>query len=161
MDERICGDTFLRVEKVGDLKFVVADIWMYNSNCIFACSTFEQRYTWLKIWLITCIQSIPKTAQFIHKSDADGYGVRGYEEHVNEIAKPGYFVERESNDEVFEIKRMNIPDCYELSNQRGYLRVPDLKTSVYLRSKGPVFTCKCVPFDDEYWDIVENIPEIE
>jgi hypothetical protein len=30
VDERICNDTFLRVEKVGDLEFVIADIWLYN-----------------------------------------------------------------------------------------------------------------------------------
>lgn len=151
----------MRVEKVSELDFVVADIWMYNSNCIFACSTFEQRYNWLKTFLTTFFFSVKGTANFIHKENAEKYGVRGYEEYGTELAKPGYFVEKETDTEVFTIRKMAIPDCYELDNDRGYLRVPDLKTSVYLRSRGPVFTCKCVPFEDEYWDIAENIPEIE
>jgi hypothetical protein len=161
VDERICGDTFLRVEKVSDLEFVVADIWMYNSNCVFACSTFEQRYNWLKRFLPTCFGLVEGTARFIHKENAEKYAVRGYEEYGYELAKPGYFVERETNTEEFTIRKLAIPDCYELENDRGYLRVPDLKTSIYLRSRGDMFVCKCVPFDDEYWDVVENIPEIE
>ena len=161
VDERICGDTFIRVEKLGEFDFIVADIWMYNSNCVFACSNFEQRYNWLKLFLKTFIQTVKGTVRFIHKSEVDKYATRGREEHPYEIGKPGYFIEKEDMVETFLIRRMAIPDCYELENDRGYLHVPDLKTSIYLRSKGDSFSCKCIPFDDEYWDVAENIPEIE
>jgi len=81
-DERICGDTFLRVEKVDDLNYIVSDIWMYNSNCVYACSTFEQRYNWLKDWLPIvkkCIEGV--TIDLIHKSEmADEIKIKGYEE---------------------------------------------------------------------------------
>jgi len=160
-DERICGDTFLRVEKVGDNQFVVSDIWMYNSNCVFACSNFEQRYNWLKLFLKTFIQTVEGTAKLIHKSEASGFPIRGYEEHPYEIGKPGYFIEKEDDSEVLEVTRLPIPDCYEISGNKGYLLVPDIKTSFYLRSKGELFKCKCIQQDDEFWKVVENIPELE
>ena len=46
-DERLFGDTIFRAERIGQLEFVISDIFIYNSNCIFVCSTFEQRYVWL------------------------------------------------------------------------------------------------------------------
>lgn len=157
VDERICGDTFLRVERLNKYEFVVADIWMYNSNCVYACSNFEQRYNWLKIWLKTFFQSNEGFIKLIHKTSLTNQSIRGYEEHPYEIGKHGYFVEK---DETFKIVKLSIPDCYEVVG-KGYLRVPDLKTSVYLRSKGNEFHCKCVAYDEEYWDLVEKIPEIE
>ena len=159
-DERICGDTFMRVEKINDLEYVVSDIWMYNSNCIFACSTFSQRYEWLEKFLTTFIQSTPETAKLIHKSKATEYKLRGYEEHSYEIGKHGYFVEKEDDYEILNVKRLTIPDCYEVE-QGGYLLVPNMKTSVYLRSKGDQFTVKGVKQDEEFWDIVEDIPEVK
>lgn len=160
-DERICGDTFLKVEKVSPLEYVVSDIWMYNSNCVFACSTFKQRYDWLQSLLsrfTKCIEGV--TIDLIHKSDLDTIPLRGYEDHSLESpGKPGYFVEKDDK-EVLTITRLPIPDCYEIAG-KGYLRVPDLKTSMYLRSKGPVFTCVCVKYDEEYWDVAENIPDVK
>lgn len=158
VDEKICGDTFLRVEKVTNDTFVVSDIWMYNSNCVYACSTFSQRYEWLKKWLPTVLPTYDGFPTFIHKSDST-YKIRGYEEHPEEVGKPGYFVEKDDSQRLT-ISRLQIPDCYEVIG-KGYLRVPDLKTSIYLRSKGDLFECKCIPYDDEYWDVVENIPEVE
>lgn len=160
-DERICGDTFFRVEKIGDLDFVVSDIWMYNSNCVFACSTFKQRYHWLKKLLKTFTSHIPGTVKLIHKSDLpEGIKLKGSEEHSEEmVGKPGYFVEKDDS-LAFTAVKLAIPDCYEISG-KGYLRVPDLKTSLYLRSKGETFTVKCIPCDDEFWDVAENIPEVE
>jgi hypothetical protein len=160
-DERICGDTFLRVEKIDELNYIVSDIWMYNSNCVFVCSTFEQRYNWLKVWLplvTKCIENV--TIDLIHKSEmADEMPIKGYEEYLDENGKHGYFVEKDDS-ELLQVVKMSLPDCYEIVG-KGYLRVPDLKTSVYLRSKGDTFTCKCVKFDEEFWDVVENIPEVE
>jgi hypothetical protein len=162
VDERICGDTFLRVEKLDDRKYLVSDIWMYNSNCVFACSTFKQRYDWLKELLSTFTRHIEGvTIQLIHKSDFNGT-IKGYEEYPEEIiGKPGYYVEDTVQDfETVTVTRMSIPDCYEIAG-KGYLRVPDIKTSLYLRSKGETFKCKCSKYDDEFWDIMENIPEVE
>lgn len=159
VDERVCGDTILRAEKLNDKDFVVSDIWMYNSNCIYACSTFSQRFRWLEKFLSTFIRQTPETVRLIHKSNTDSYSIRGYEEHPEEAGKNGYFVEKDKS-ELLTILKLSIPDCYEIPG-KGYLRVPDLKTSVYLRSKGDTFTCKCLKYDDEYWDIQENIPEID
>ena len=159
IDERICGDTFFRAEKIGPLDFVISDIWMYNSNCIFATSTFEQRYNWLKIFLPTFTSHVPGTVKFIHKSDIDGSMIKGYEEHPAEIARPGYFVECDGS-ELIHFVKMNLPDCYESVPFTGFLKVPDIKTSVYLRSKGDEFNCKCLKVG-EAWSVVENIPMIE
>ena len=160
-DERICGDTFLRVEKIDELNYIVSDIWMYNSNCVFVCSTFEQRYNWLKSWLPLVTRSIENvTIDLIHKSEmADEMPIKGYEEYLDENGKHGYFVEKDDS-EIVEAVKMSLPDCYEIVG-KGYIRVPDLKTSAYLRSKGDKFTCKCIKVDDEFWSVVENIPEIE
>jgi hypothetical protein len=159
VDERICGDTFFKVEKIGELDYVVSDIWMYNSNCVFACSTFKQRYDWLKDLLkfVTCIEGV--TIDLIHKEDLGDVPIRGYEEHNDEIiGRPGYYVEKDDT-EILDVTALAIPDCYDTG--RGYLRVPDIKTSMYLRSKGSSFKCKCRKFDDEFWSVAENIPEVE
>lgn len=161
VDERICGDTFLKVEKIGNLQFVVSDIWMYNSNCVFACSTFKQRYDWLKSLLTKFVDHVPGTVKLIHKSDLpDTISIKGYEEHPEEnIGKSGFFVEKDDS-ETFTVTRMTIPDCYEILG-KGYLRVPNIKTSMYLRSKGQTFKCKCVPYEEDFWDVAENIPDVE
>jgi hypothetical protein len=96
--------------------------------------------------------------KFIHKADST-HKIRGYEEHPEDVGKTGYFVEKDDS-LVLQISKLNIPDCYEVVG-KGYLRVPDLKTSTYLRSKGDMFECRCAPYDDEFWDVVENIPELE
>jgi len=158
VDELICGDTFLRVERLNKNKFIVSDIWVYNSNCVYVASKFSQRYEWLKKFLKTFTQTGEGFVEFVHKSEIKDEQVRGYEVHIEEIGRHGYFVDKEEPD-VFKIKKMTIPDCYEVVG-KGYLRVPDLKTSVYLRSKGSEFICKCKKYDEEFWDIVENIPEI-
>ena len=158
-DERICGDTIFRAEKLNETQYVIADIWMYNSNCIYACSTFKQRYDWLKRLLTTFVYTTVDSIQLLHKSDLEETKVRGYEDHPEEIGKPGYFVETDKS-ELLTITKLSIPDCYEIAG-KGYLRVPDLKTSIYLRLKGDTFTCRCVKYDDEFWDVQENIPEID
>jgi hypothetical protein len=161
VDERICGDTFIKVEKIGPLDFVISDIWMYNANCVFACSTFKQRYEWtykLIKTFTTYIEGI--TIDLIHKKELGDIDIQGYEEHTNEtIGKPGYFTDKDLS-QIVNVVRMSIPDCYEITG-KGYIKVPDIKTSVYLRSKGDEFECRCTKMHDEFWELVENIPEVE
>jgi hypothetical protein len=104
-DEKICGDTFLRVEKIHDNEFVVSDIWMYNSNCVYACSTFSQRYEWLKKWLPLVLPKTEGFPKFLHKSEST-HKIRGYEEHLEEIGKPGYFVEKDDS-EILKISKLS------------------------------------------------------
>jgi len=159
VDERLCGDTFFKVEKVGLLDFVVADIWMYNSNCVFACSTFQQRYEWLAHMLKTFVFCVPGvTARLIHKSDYDFKTTKGYEYHTNETpGKQGYF---EDLFQMFKVVSLNISDCFEV-NGKGYLKVPDLKTSDYLRSKPKEFEARCSQNEDGSWTLTENIPDVD
>lgn len=159
VDERICGDTFFRAEKIGALDFVISDIWMYNSNCVFASSTFEQRYNWLKVFLPTFTSHVSGTVKFIHKSDIDESIIKGYEDHPCEVGKTGYFVERDGS-EIIQFTKMALPDCYESVPFSGFLRVPDISTSFFLRSKGTEFSCKCLK-TGEFWTVAENIPIIE
>jgi hypothetical protein len=158
-DERIFGDTIFRAERIGQLEFVISDIFIYNSNCIFACSTFEQRYVWLSTLLKSFTFSSTGTIKFIHKCNLDPkQKLRGYEDHIDKIGSNGFFVELEDPNLV-EIIKLAIPDCYRV--QEGYLKVPDLKTSVYLRSKGDKFKCRCRKNEDGSWSLLENIPSID
>jgi hypothetical protein len=160
-DERICGDTILRAERMGPFEFVIADIFIFNSNCVYACSTFEQRYHWLKELMDTFIYNSKNSTQFIHKKDLNHtHRIRGYEEHLDEPGKHGYFADVEDKD-IKEVTKLSIPDCYEVSPADGYVRVPDLKTSVFLRSKGQTFKLKCSKNQDGSWTVLENIPSIE
>ena len=153
-DERLFGDTFLRAEKISNFEFVIADIFIYNSNCVYACSTFQQRYVWLKELMGRFINHIPGTARLIHKSDLTSQKLKGYEVHIDEIGKPGYFLEEDSS--LVEVTKLSLPDCYEIRG--GYIRVPDIKTSEYLRSKGDKFKCRCSKNEDGSWTLLENIP---
>jgi hypothetical protein len=56
------------------------------------------------------------------------------------------------------ISSLSIPDCYEVGNT--YLRVPDLKTSAFLRKKGKVFEARCIQNPDGSWSLSENILDI-
>ena len=102
---------------------------------------------------------IPGTVKFIHKSDIVATSIKGYEEHPTEVAKPGYFVECDGS-EVIHFVKMNLPDCYESVPFTGFLKVPDIDTSFYLRSKGDEFDCKCIKSGDQ-WSVAENIPTLK
>jgi hypothetical protein len=98
---------------------------------------------------------IPGTARFIHKSHLTTQKLKGYEVHIDEIGTPGYFLEEDSN--LVEVTKLQLPDCYEVISG-GYLRVPDIKTSGYLRLKGQNFKCRCIKNEDGSWTLLENIP---
>jgi hypothetical protein len=159
-DERVHGDTFIRVERLDKTSFVVADIWMYNGNCIFACSTFKQRYEWVAEWIPRFINRNTHindvNIEFIHKSKIDPkiMKIKGYEVYSDEIATNGYFEEAVATGaELVKFTRTAIPDCYE-TEDKEYLRVPDIKTSTILRSKGQSFECKCIYNEDGSWSMV-------
>ena len=114
---------------------------------------------WLKTFLPKFTSHVPGTIKFIHKSDITENNIKGHEEHPLDIGKTGYFVECD-NSKMIHFVKMNLPDCYESVPFTGFLRVPDIKTSFYLRSKGNEFDCKCIKVG-ESWKIVENIPIIE
>jgi hypothetical protein len=58
------------------------------------------------------------------------------------------------------IVRTEIPDVYTVVGKQGYVLVPDLKTSVFLRSKGDQFKLKCVQKEGN-WSISEDIRELK
>lgn len=150
VDERLCGDTFIRCEKIRN-DYIVSDIFIYNSNCVFACSTFEQRYEWLKE-LLRFFGDIPGFPRLVHKSKLEKHHkIRGQEMYLDEIGSSGYYVE-DAGDMV-KIKKHTIPDCYIVED--SYLRVPDLKTSQYLRTLGEEFTLRCSKNDDGSWSLVQ------
>jgi len=149
VDERICGDTFIRCEKIRN-DFIVSDIFIYNSNFVFTCSTFEQRYIWLKE-LLKFFGNIPGFPRFIHKSQLEKqHKIRGQESYLDEIGTIGYYSEEQG--ELVKIKKHSLPDCYLIDD--SYLRVPDLKTSLYLRTLGSEFELRCLRNDDGSWNIV-------
>jgi hypothetical protein len=109
--------------------------------------------------MFTC--SIPGTVKLIHKSDFKFTKIKGYEEHNDEtIGRPGYFIEKD-NSIIVKFTRLEIPDCFKAVGVPGYLKVPDLKTSKYLRLKPSEFECKCIKNEDESWTLTENIPSID
>ena len=144
IDARICGDTVMRVEKLDD-KYLVADIFLYNSNCVFACSSFKQRYDWSA--------NLVKTfcgPQIVHKSDYDFKCV--YHEVYTDTE--GF---REEIGEVVRVKQLSTPDCYEVV-EGGYLSVPSMALSAHLRTLGEEFSLRCSKGEDDFWIILENIP---
>jgi hypothetical protein len=149
VDERICGDTFFRCEKIRN-DFIISDIFIYNSNCVFACSTFEQRYEWLKN-LLKFFGNVKGFPRIIHKSNLEPHHrIRGTESYTDDIGSTGYYSEEKG--EIVRIKKHSLPDCYIIGD--SYLRVPDLKTSLHLRTLGDTFEARCIKNDDESWSLV-------
>jgi hypothetical protein len=153
LDERLFCDTVFRAERVKN-DYIISDIWLYNSTLIFKTTSFRQRYDWLKQILNKFYK--PFLTKFIHKSEFIGKA-RGYEYHTKNPGDHGIFAE--ALDTVTVI-RTEIPDVYTVEGKEGYLRVPNLKTSVFLRSKGDTFKLRCIQANNN-WEITENIPELK
>jgi hypothetical protein len=146
LDERLFGDTIMRAEKVRDT-YVISDMFVYNSSCIFNSTTFQQRYEWSKAILERFYR--PGLAKFIHKTDLPSdIKLRGYEVYDHKEGSHGCFTEIEET-----IIRTEIPDVYTVVGKQGYVLVPDLKTSQFLRSKGAEFKMKCEPKDGN-WEVI-------
>ena len=151
IDERLFGDTIFRAEKVGNY-YVISDVYMYNSSCIFMVSTFKERYEWTCRLMERFFKMIKGFDIFYHKSNMPETTIKGYEVYSNLQNEKGSFIE-----EVV-VHKTDIPDVYKVND--GYLLVPDLKTSIFLRSKGEVFKLKCKQVD-ENWECQEDIPELK
>ncbi len=147
LDERLFGDTIMRAEKVRDT-YVISDVFVYNSSCIFKSTTFKQRYDWSKAILERFYR--PGLAKFIHKSDLPEMKLRGYEVYDDKEGSHGCFVEVEESETII---RTDIPDVYTVKGKQGYVLVPDLKTSVFLRSKGSEFKLKCAEKNGN-WEVI-------
>ena len=154
IDERLFGDTILRVERISKHEFVLGDIFIYNSSCVFACSTFKQRYEWTVKLLANFHTHIPGLAKLIHKRDIKDIPLRGYEVYSAENGEIGKFVELEQG-ELLNVYKTELPDVYRITGKEGYIRVPDLKTSKWLRTKGDHFSLRCIQCEDDSWEIVK------
>ena len=147
-DDRFFGDTIFRAEKIGST-YVISDVYVYNSTCVFNRSTFKQRYDWTKEILKRFYT--PGLAVFIHKSDLpENTQVKGNEVYDFKEGSYGCFVELNNLETV---TRTEIPDVYTVMGKQGYVLVPNLKTSIFLRSKGSEFKIKCIPKDGN-WEVI-------
>lgn len=142
VDERLCGDTFLCCEKIRN-DIVVSDIFIYNSIPVFQTTTFAQRYAWLQDLMRFFA---PCSVRILHKSALEPcHPIHGTEYYTDEKGAFGTFVETGRF-----TKHPTLPDVY-LTDTGDYLKVPDLKTSVFLRTLGPVFSVPCTRTPDGAW----------
>jgi hypothetical protein len=130
LDQRLFGDTIFKVEQTSRDTYNILDVWMYNSSCIYAGTTFKQRSNWLVQIINTFHKHIAGLTKLTHIQ-------------LNTIT----------------VQKSKIPDVYHVKDHDGYIRIPDLKTSRFMRSKGDEFELCCVK-EDDYWIIQENIPDI-
>jgi hypothetical protein len=154
IDERLFGDTIFKVERINN-DYIIADIFMYNSCCVFACTTFQQRYEWTKQLISHFFYNIPGFPNLIHKSDSK-HKIKGYEIYTDIPGSKGYYEECEKTT----IVKSDIPDVYFIEGTESYIQVPDLKTSVYLRSLGDSFELN-IEEKEGLWFIKEKIPDIK
>jgi len=146
LDERLFGDTIMRAEKVRDI-YVISDVFVYNSSCIFNSTTFKERYDWSKAILERFYR--PGLAKLVHKSDIpENTKLRGHEVYDFKEGSHGCFAELEET-----ILSTDIPDVYTVVGKQGYVLVPNLKISQFLRSKGSEFKMKCVEKDGN-WEVI-------
>jgi len=131
LDERLFGDSIFRAEYT-DGTYIISDIFVYNSCCVFLVTTFRQRYEWLSELFSRFSGDGLK-----HKSAAK-FPIKGYEVYDAKEGSHGYFVE-----DVQTVIKTDIPDVYTIKDREGYLLVPTLELSVFLRSKGPEFKLRC------------------
>ena len=73
--------------------------------------------------------------------------------YTEEIGIKGYFIENTKT----KIIKSDIPDVYFIDGTENYLRVPDIKTSEYLRSKDKEFELEVEDMGDGTFLIKENI----
>jgi hypothetical protein len=134
LDERLFGDTILRAEKISgeEHKYVISDIFIYASTNIFRLTTFQERFGWLSKILKNFYNPIKGLTELYLKDSK--FPIKGYEYYDSNKGSKGIFAEEK---EI--VYRTEIPDVYFIRGKSGYVAVPDLKTSEFLRSKGEEF----------------------
>ena len=147
LDERLFGDTILRAE-LADGNYIISDVFVYNSSCVFAITTFRQRYDWLK-QILERFQKHGATKMF-HKSSIPKVQIKGYEFYDSKVGSNGCFSDL---DDSQTIQATDIPDVYTVKGQEGYVLVPTLKLSLLLRSKGSEFKMRCIQKQGN-WEII-------
>jgi hypothetical protein len=133
LDERMFGDTIFRAEKISGYnhKYVLSDIFVFASTNIFVRTNFEERYSWISK-ILKFHQQIPGLTELYSKESQ--FPIKGYEYH--DIKKGSFGIYAEEKEIVY---KTEIPDVYFIRGKSGYVAVPDLKTSEFLRSKGSEF----------------------
>ncbi len=154
LDERLYGDTIFKAEKINNT-ILLSDIYILNCTNIFRSTTYKQRSELISEILSRFYTEIKGFPQIISKSKYDfaGKKLKGYELYTDELGSKGYFVENTKT----KIIRSDIPDVYFINGTDNYLRVPDLKTSEYLRSKEKEFELEVEDMGDGTFIIKENI----
>jgi hypothetical protein len=155
ISEKLFGDTLFKAEFINGT-YIICDVFMYNSCCIFACSTFQQRYEWIPKLMNRFFKNIPGLPTIIHKSVIGEQPIKGYEIYTDVPGSKGFYIE---NSKTL-ITKSEIPDVYFISGTENYIQVPNIKTSSYLRSLGDSFELE-LEEQDGLWLIKENIPDIE
>ena len=130
LDERLFGDTIFRAEKISGYEhnYVISDIFIYASTNIFNITTFSQRYEWLKKLIPLFYKFVPGLTE-LYLKDAK-FPIKGYEYYDDIKGSKGSYSEHK---EI--VYKTEIPDVYFVKGKTGYISVPDLKTSEFLRSK--------------------------
>jgi hypothetical protein len=131
LDERLFGDTLFRAEKISSTQYVISDLFMYSATNIFRSTTYTERKEIIR-GLMTFHKQIPGLVHFYMK-DAD-FPIKGYEYFDDKKGSFGIYSEGMQT-----VIKSDIPDVYFIRGKEGYVAVPDLKTSEFLRSKGDEF----------------------
>ena len=134
LDERLFGDTIFRAEKISgeEHKYVISDIFVFASTNIFIRTNFEERSQWLTKILNKFYNPIKGLTELYLKDSK--FPIKGYEYYDTNKGSKGIYAEEK---EI--VYRTEIPDVYFIRGKSGYVAVPDLKTSEFLRSKGEEF----------------------
>jgi hypothetical protein len=134
LDERLFGDTIFRAEKISgeEHKYVISDIFVFASTNIFIRTNFEERSQWLTKILNKFYNPIKGLTELYLKDSK--FPIKGYEYYDTNKGSKGIYAEEKEF-----VYRTEIPDVYFIRGKSGYVAVPDLKTSEFLRSKGEEF----------------------
>jgi hypothetical protein len=104
---------------------------VYASTNIFVRTNFEERFQWITKKL-KFHQRIPGLTELYSKDSK--FPIKGYEYYDNKKGSFGSYSEQKET-----VYKTEIPDVYFIRGKTGYVAVPDLKTSEFLRSKGEEF----------------------
>lgn len=104
---------------------------MYSATNIFRITNYKERQEIIK-GLLTFHKHIPSLVNLFMKDS--NFPIKGYEYFDDKKGSIGVY--SDAKETVF---KSDIPDVYFIRGKEGYVAVPDLKTSEFLRSKGDEF----------------------